>query len=150
MKKIALIIILMSSLNFYAQTDEEYKIKYAIETFFNGFHKSDTLKMKSVMHSQMTLKSIQKNETGNEVLIAQNVSSFLALVSQYASVQNWEEELLSFDFKIDGKLAQVWVPYHFYLNGMLSHCGANSFQLFYENEEWKIISILDTRRKNCG
>ena len=53
-------------------------------------------------------------------------------------------------FNIDGKLAQVWVPYHFYLNGMLSHCGANSFQLMKENEDWKIISILDTRRKNCA
>ena len=150
MKKIVLIFIIISSLNLSAQTDEEYKVKYAIETFFNGFHKSDTLKMKSVMHPNMTLKSIQKNKDGVEVLISQNVSSFLSLVAQYAKLQNWEEELMSFDYKIDGNLAQVWVPYQFYLNGMLSHCGANSFQLFYENEKWKIISILDTRRKNCG
>lgn len=148
MKKNILFIVLalVASLSF-SQTDEEYKVKYAIETFFQGFHKSDSLKMKSVMHPNMTLQSIQKNKEGKDVLITENVSRFLNVVAQYAKVQNWEEELESFEFHIDGKLAQVWVPYKFYLNGMLSHCGANSFQLFYDNEEWKIVSILDTRRK---
>jgi len=134
----------------FSQTDEEYKVKYAIETFFDGFHQSDSLKMKSVMHPNMLLQSIQPDEEGKEILVNQNVSGFLKLVTQYAKVRSWEEELQSFDFKIDGNLAQVWCPYNFYLNGMLSHCGANSFQLFYTDEQWKIVSILDTRRKNCG
>jgi len=134
----------------FSQTDEEYKVKYAIETFFDGFHQSDSLKMKSVMHPNMTLQSIQPNKAGKEAIVNQNVSGFLKLVTQYAKIRNWEEELQSFDFKIDGNLAQVWCPYNFYLNGMLSHCGANSFQLFYADGQWKIVSILDTRRKNCG
>lgn len=134
----------------FSQTDEEYKVKYAIETFFDGFHQSDSLKMKSVMHPNMLLQSIQPDKEGKEALINQNISGFLKLVTQYSKIRNWEEELQSFDFKIDGNLAQVWCPYKFYLNGMLSHCGANSFQLFYADEQWKIVSILDTRRKNCG
>ncbi|PHS04118.1 MAG: 3-methyl-2-oxobutanoate hydroxymethyltransferase [Kordia sp.] len=147
--KILLVVMLFTVLGF-SQTDEEYKVKYAIETFFDGFHQSDSIKMKSVMHSNMTLQSIQPNKEGKEALVNQNISGFLKLVTQYSKVRNWEEELQSFDFKIDGNLAQVWCPYLFYLNGMLSHCGANSIQLFYENEQWKIVSILDTRRKNCG
>ncbi len=134
----------------FSQTDEEYKVKYAIETFFDGFHQSDSLKMKSVMHPNMIMQSIQPDKEGKEVLVNQNVSGFLKLVTQYSKVRNWEEELESFDFKIDGNLAQVWCPYNFYLNGMLSHCGANSLQLFFADEQWKIVSILDTRRKNCG
>ncbi|NQY30166.1 MAG: nuclear transport factor 2 family protein [Flavobacteriaceae bacterium] len=147
--KILLVVMLFTVLGF-SQTDEEYKVKYAIETFFDGFHQSDSIKMKSVMHPNMTLQSIQPNKEGKEAIVNQNISGFLKLVSQYSKVRNWEEELQSFDFKIDGNLAQVWCPYLFYLNGMLSHCGANSIQLFYENEQWKIVSILDTRRKNCG
>ena len=150
MKQYALIIGLLCSIIGFSQTAEEYKVKYAIETFFDGFHQSDSLKMKSVMHSNMILQSIQPNKEGEDVLINQNVSGFLKVVTQYSKLRNWEEELQSFDYKIDGKLAQVWCPYMFYLNGMLSHCGANSFQLFYEDEQWKIVSILDTRRKNCG
>jgi len=150
MKKYILLSLLLVNYIGFSQTDTEYEVKYAIETFFEGFHKSDSLKMKSVMHPQMSLQSIQANQEGKEVLMTEKVSRFLKIVTQYAKVQNWEEELLSFKFNIDGKLAQVWVPYHFYLNGMLSHCGANSFQLMKENEDWKIISILDTRRKNCA
>ena len=133
----------------FSQTDQEYKVKYAIDTFFEGFHQSDSLKMKSVMHLSMTLQSIQPNDRGEVTLLNQNIPSFLKLVTQYAKLRNWEEELQSYVFNIDGNLAQVWCPYKFYLNGMLSHCGANSIQLFYENKEWKIVSILDTRRKNC-
>lgn len=150
MKKYILIGFLFFNYVTFAQTAQEYEVKYAIETFFDGFHKSDSLKMKSVMLPTMSLRSIQPNQEGKEVVITENVSRFLKIVTQYAKTQNWEEELLSFKFNIDGKLAQVWVPYHFYLNGMLSHCGANSFQLFKEEDGWKIISILDTRRKNCG
>lgn len=146
---IVLIAMLFTVVSF-SQTDEEYKVKYAIETFFDGFHQSDSLKMKSVMHPNMSLQSIQPDKEGKEALINQNISGFLKLVTQYSKARNWEEELQSFDFKIDGNLAQVWCPYSFYLNGMLSHCGANSFQLFYADEQWKIVSILDTRRKNCG
>ena len=146
---IVLIAMLFTVVSF-SQTDEEYKVKYTIETFFDGFHQSDSLKMKSVMHPNMSLQSIQPDKEGKEALINQNISGFLKLVTQYSKARNWEEELQSFDFKIDGNLAQVWCPYSFYLNGMLSHCGANSFQLFYADEQWKIVSILDTRRKNCG
>ncbi len=144
-----LLSLLITAIGF-SQTAEEYKIKYAIETFFDGFHQSDSLKMKSVMHPNMTLQSIQPNKEGKQRLMNQNISGFLKLVTQYAKVRNWEEELVSFTYEIDGDLAQVWCPYNFYLNGMLSHCGANSFQLFYQDEQWKIVSILDTRRKNCG
>ena len=150
MKLYVLLIVMLFTVFSFSQTDEEYRVKYAIETFFEGFHQSDSIKMKSVMHPNMILKSIQPNKDGKEAIVNQNIGGFLKLVTQYSKARNWEEELQSFDFKIDGNLAQVWCPYLFYLNGMLSHCGANSIQLFYENEQWKIVSILDTRRKNCG
>ncbi|HOD10564.1 MAG TPA: nuclear transport factor 2 family protein, partial [Flavobacterium sp.] len=41
----------------------------------------------------------------------------------------------------------VWTPYEFYVNEKLSHSGVNAFTLFKENEKWKIIHLIDTRRK---
>ncbi len=147
--RLAVLFLVMSMVSF-SQTEEEYKVKYAIETFFDGFHQSDSLKMKSVMHPKMTLQSIQPNKEGVQTLVNQSVDGFIKLVTQYAKARNWEEEIQSYSYNIDGDLAQVWCPYMFYLNGMLSHCGANSIQLFYQDDQWKIVSILDTRRKNCG
>jgi len=35
-----------------------------------------------------------------------------------------------------------------YYQGKLSHCGVNSFSMALEGEEWKIVSLADSRRKN--
>jgi hypothetical protein len=52
---------------------------------------------------------------------------------------------------IDGNLASVWTDYKFYIGEKFSHCGVNSFQLFKGDDGWKIIYIIDTRRKdNCN
>ncbi|MFP3594978.1 hypothetical protein SB689_23835, partial [Chryseobacterium sp. SIMBA_038] len=61
-----------------------------------------------------------------------------------------EERIIIEAIHTDGNLASVFTPYSFYLKGKFSHCGANSFQLVKQNEEWKIQYIIDTRRKdNC-
>jgi hypothetical protein len=44
-------------------------------------------------------------------------------------------------------MAAAWTPYRFYRNGEFSHCGVNSFQLVKMAEGWKIVYIIDTRRK---
>jgi hypothetical protein len=44
-------------------------------------------------------------------------------------------------------MANVWTPYEFYINEKLSHIGVNSFTLLLENNIWKIVHIIDTRRK---
>lgn len=34
--------------------------------------------------------------------------------------------------------------------GKFIHCGANSFQLARLSGEWKIVHLIDTRRKDCN
>ena len=41
----------------------------------------------------------------------------------------------------------AWTPYSFFLNDTFSHCGVNNFQLLKKEGEWKIIYLIDTRRK---
>ena len=50
----------------------------------------------------------------------------------------------------DGKIAQVWTKYEFWLNGTFSHCGTNAFTLVNTSKGWKIQYVLDTRyREGC-
>jgi hypothetical protein len=44
-------------------------------------------------------------------------------------------------------MASVWAPYKFYLGDKFSHCGVDVFQLMKTGDGWKIIYIVDTRRK---
>ena len=63
----------------------------------------------------------------------------------------YDERIMDYLIKIDGPMASVWTPYKFYLGEQFSHCGVNSFQLMKKSEGWKIIYLVDTRRKdNCN
>ena len=42
---------------------------------------------------------------------------------------SWKEKLFSYDIKIDGPLANVWVDYEFWIDKKLNHCGVNSIHL---------------------
>jgi hypothetical protein len=57
------------------------------------------------------------------------------------------EKIVSYTIQVDGTMAVAWTPYEFYKNGILSHTGVNVFTLFKKDDSWKIIYIIDTRRK---
>ena len=60
---------------------------------------------------------------------------------------NISQKILSYSIQIDGSMAHVWAPYEFYMNGRLNYKGVNAFTLHKENGLWKIIYLVDTKRK---
>jgi len=143
MRKILFAVLLFSVQVISAQ---EAEVKKTIDTFFEGFHQQDTVKMKSIFAKQMVLHSVADEKDGAKL----SVESAAQLVKSIASVPKtfkFEEKLLSYKIQIDGPMAHVWTPYEFYVNGKLSHTGVNSFQLYKDAAGWKIIYCVDTRRK---
>ena len=121
-------------------------IKQSISMFFEGLQTADTLKIQSVCHKEMKLQSInEKNMVGT--LSFQSTSSFYKSIASIPKELKIEERILNYYIQIDGSMAQIWTPYEFYVNDKLSHIGTNSFTLLLENNIWKIVHIIDTRRK---
>ena len=149
-KKFLLLFILIFSLTncINAQTEEQKKIEKTITLFFEGFHKRDSLQMKSVISENFTLQSAYKLNDTTSTLQSTNLNDFLYKVVNRNLNNKWEEKLLSFDINIDGTLANAWVKYEFWLNDKFSHCGVNSFHLYLSDYGWKIIQLVDSRRKN--
>ena len=48
--------------------------------------------------------------------------------------------------RVDGPIAVAWIPYAFFIDGRLHHCGANHFDLLREGGSWKILDITYTYR----
>lgn len=143
MKRTLVIIALAFMQNIIAQ---ETDVKKSITTFFEGMHTSDTLKIKSVCSDKMLLQSVSEGKNGTK-LVTEKVSEFYKSIAEIPAGMKIEERLLDYKIQIDGAMAHAWTPYEFYINGKLSHKGVNSFQLFKDNGIWKIIYIVDTRRK---
>jgi len=131
-------------------TKEEQEVKVVIQTFFEGFHKQDSLLIKKVVHEVVIMQSIGKGALGEIELSKQDFSGFLKSICSIPETTDFEERIASYDITMDGKMANVWTPYSFYIDGKLSHCGTNSFQLFKRAGVWKIFYIVDTRdREDC-
>ncbi|MGB5362433.1 MAG: nuclear transport factor 2 family protein [Aureibaculum sp.] len=134
-----------------AQHTEEENIKNVISLFFKGIHEGDILLINQTIARDLKIQTIYTNDEGITVLRTDEVTHFLNNIASKDPESTSDEKLLSYSIKIDNNMANVWTPYEFYYNGIFSHCGVNSFQLFKENNHWKIIYLIDTRRKqNCN
>ncbi|MFL1013538.1 nuclear transport factor 2 family protein [Flavisericum labens] len=135
----------------FGQTEEETEVKLAVDTFFEGFHEGDTTLMKSVMMDKVLLQTAYKNKEGKDILVTDEPEKLINAIANRPADQKWDERLLDYSIQVDGNMANAWTPYEFWFNGMFSHCGVNSFQLFKDGDQWKIIYLIDTRRRStCG
>lgn len=147
MKKIvfiALCVVCFGGKSFAQQTETD-AIKKTISTMFEAMRKGDSTLLSSTFAKGMALQGISpKGELENE-----KPEGFLKAVgTPHKDV--WDERITWGDIKVDANLASVWTPYKFYLGDKFSHCGINFFQLMKTATGWKIIYIVDTRRKdNC-
>lgn len=130
-----------------AQESAEQDAEQTIKTFFEGFHKGDTTLMKSVMMDKVLMQTVYKTQEGKDVLVTDEPGKLITAVATRPADQKWEEKILGYSVQVDGNMANVWTPYEFWFNGNFSHCGVNSFQLFHDNGTWKIIYLIDTRRR---
>ena len=134
-----------------AQNPVAAEIKGSIELFFDGFHKQDSAVIKSVVYENILLQTMGVDKEGNNRMRTDPFDGFLKSILSIPDSIQYREELLDFEIQVDGPMAHAWTPYIFWINGEISHCGVNSFQLFNDGTSWKIIYLADTRRRqNCG
>jgi hypothetical protein len=143
MKTILVSLMLIFSSATYSQNEE---VKKVVVTFFKGFHAKDSITMKSVCADKMILQSISESSKGTQ-LKNDSAQDFFRSIATIPNTILFEEKLLDYSIQVDGAMAHVWTPYEFYLNNKLSHKGVNAFTLFKDNGLWKIVYLIDTRRK---
>ncbi|SFN07653.1 Putative lumazine-binding [Chryseobacterium oleae] len=142
MNKLAALTLLFCTFCFGQQNQD---IEKPIRNLFLGMKNADTELVKSAFAENAILQSIAKDGTVKN----ENIQEFIASVSKF-SKGDLDEKIIIDAVHTDGGLASVFTPYSFYFKGKFSHCGANSFQLVKQQNDWKIQYIIDTRRKeNC-
>jgi len=150
MKKIVFMVsVMFISVTTFAQQSATDGVKQSINTMFDAMRKGDSTLLKSVFAKEMVLQSVSTNKEGKAVISTDSANDFAkAIGTPHAAI--YDERITYGDIKIDGDLASVWAPYKFYLGDKFSHCGVDVFSLMKTAGGWKIIYIVDTRRKdNC-
>ncbi|MBA2746417.1 MAG: nuclear transport factor 2 family protein [Flavisolibacter sp.] len=136
------------SLNALAQSDEE-SVKHVINNLFDGMRNADSASVRQCFHADARLQTVLKNQAVKLRVGEESVNNFVRMIGM--PHEKIYDERIKFDMiQIDGDLAVAWTPYSFYIGSDFSHCGVNAFQLVRTEKGWKILSIIDTRRKdNC-
>ncbi|QKJ32084.1 nuclear transport factor 2 family protein [Mucilaginibacter mali] len=140
------LLILVFSVPAFCQTDEA-GIKQTVISFFDGMRKADTAMMRSAIAKDVVLQSVANKKDGTTALVTESMTDFMATVAK-PHKDVYDERITFNDIRIDADLAMVWAPYKFYVGQTFSHCGVDVFQLMKTDRGWKIIYIVDTRRKD--
>jgi opacity protein-like surface antigen len=127
------------------QTSDADAVRAAIDGMFDGMRAGDSTMVRAAFHPTMRLQSVGRRE-GAVVLREDSADAFVRAVGT-PHVEVWDERLGDVEVRVDGDLAQAWMPYTFYRGETLSHCGVNAMHLVRTPQGWKITQITDTRRR---
>lgn len=147
--KILLLALLITGTQFNVSAQKEDKaIKAVINKFFTAMESGDSTALLSTCTKEPVLQTYMSDQAGNLQVYTEDFADFVRFVGA-PSKDKYKEEIEFEAIHSERSLASVWTPYTFYVNGKVSHCGTNSFQLVKTAEGWKIQYIIDTRRKGC-
>lgn len=125
-----------------AQSAED-SVKVVINNMFEGMRRADSAMVVESFHPSAILHTIGREKLGQAAPL-----EFGTAVRRMKAGQ-LDERIEFGAVHIDANMASVWTPYRLYVDGKFIHCGVNSFQLVRYSGAWKIVHLIDTRRKDC-
>lgn len=139
--KTLIFILLMPLLTYHSYADDSVDsnnpVITPIQNMFDAMRAHDGDKLLK----QFTDKAILERATKDNQIKQSDLTKFAKIISE--STKYLDEQLFNITVEHSGNLASVWTPFAFYLDGKLSHCGVNSFQLIKQHEQWKIRYLID-------
>lgn len=152
-KKFIVVTVLIVIANFKAlaqldlKSNDSLAIHNTIINLFDGMREGDSSKVHAVFNDQVRMFTSFRTSAGENKLEEGSLLKFLQAIAN-GHKEIWDERISNTQIQIDGDLAQVWTDYSFYIDKKFSHCGVDAFQLVRDkNGNWKIIHLIDTRRK---
>jgi Putative lumazine-binding len=122
---------------------QEAEVLEAVNQVFEGMRTADSATVRAVFSSEARF-AIMDTREGESIIVAQSVDRWLDAID--ASEGKWDEQVYDLQILVDGEMASAWVPYTFYLDGVIRHCGINSIELLKDSDGWKVTQLSDTRR----
>jgi len=128
-----------------AQSVEE-EVTVLVDALFDAMRAADSAAVRRLFHPDLKKMASSGARDGVAGVVFGEIEGFVQAVGD-AEAGAFDERIGAAEIRIDDDLATVFTPYAFYYNGTLSHCGVNVFQIARVGEDWKIVGLVDTRRR---
>lgn len=140
-----LLLIILAPAVVAAQADDREVVVTVVERLFAGLKAGDTAAMRATLHPAARIIQTGTRD-GAPFARVNSADDFLRSIGAAAG-RALEERIYHPEVRLDDHLATVWVEYDFLVDGTVSHCGVDSYQLVRTGEGWKILQIVDTQRR---
>lgn len=146
---IAVVAALAASQTALAQSSdgERDAVLKTVQRFFDTMTAKDVDGARQVLQEQGRFHAMRMRDGKPDVRAFSNEEYFADLK---ASTQQMRERIWDPEVRISGLIASVRAPYDFWLDGKLSHCGIDQFNLIKTENGWKIAGGVYTLETTCA
>lgn len=116
----------------------------SINALFAGMAARDGAAILAQVRPDGRVTQVVDSADGNPAVNSASWAEFAERMK--ASTQKLDERITNPAVDIDGDIAMVWSPYVFFIDGKLSHCGVDHFDLVREGGRWRIFNITYSKR----
>jgi len=127
----------------HAATLEEQAVLAPVNALFDGMTKRDAAAIKEPLLPGGAMVMMRDGKPTQMTFDA-----FAERVGKPAT-KHIEERIHDPLIRIDNDLAMVWAPFEFLVDGKLTYCGTDLFNLIRKDDKWFIVNIADTAHTNC-
>ena len=117
-----------------------------VHRLFDAMRARDTATMRSLFAERASFASWSERN-GQPTLGSDSLSAFLRSVGGAPAGLLLDERLYNPRVESSDGVASVWVEYDFYAGERFSHCGIDAIHLAQTAAGWKIVHLIDTRRR---
>lgn len=116
--------------------DERQAVVAAVERFFHAMATKDVEAARAVSVPDGRWFAVRPVDGRPAIRSFSNAEDFAAWPTREAWYLEriWDPEV-----RVDGRLATLWAPYDFWLDGVFHHCGIDAVDLLRDDEGWKVI-----------
>jgi len=140
---VAVCTMLVAEIKTTAGQSQEAKVMVAVQQVFDGMRAADPVMVAAVFADNARF-AVVRSRDGLPAISTQPVAEWVGAIGE--SGGRWDEQIYDVDIQLDDNISSAWVPYTFYLEGLISHCGVNSIELLLNGDNWEITQLSDTRR----
>ena len=143
-----------AAVNVHAASADETAVLGTVHLLLDGWREADAGKLERALHKDFREVTLHLQDARWNFAVVDRAT----LVGLMGKIEkgSWDDRLLKPQVHIDGPIAVVWSPYrftvHYVENGVAhaaDHCGIETFQLYREAGDWKIVNFADTHSDAC-
>lgn len=125
-----------------AQSPDHDAAYLVVTRLFDAMRARDTAAMRGAFVANAAMQSLHPQRG----VSFESIDGWLTSVSRAPAGVVIDERLANPVIKVDGDLASIWVDYWLFVGDRFSHCGVDALLLHRQEGQWRVFSVVDTRR----